>query len=42
MKPTLWQRVRMLLAGRKLAAAVHRNECAASELDAALREVLKR
>lgn len=42
MKPTLWQRVRTLLAGRKLAAAIHRNECAANELDAAVKEVLNR
>jgi len=38
----LRQAVRELFAGRRLARAVRQHECAADELDAVLREVLKR
>ncbi|MEQ8949711.1 hypothetical protein [Parvibaculum sp.] len=38
----VWNRLCRLLAGRRLAAAIERNNDAADRLDAALREVLRR
>lgn len=37
---TVWASLRQVLSGRRLTRAVERNESAARELDAALREVL--
>lgn len=38
----LWEQLRKILIGRRLEAAMKRNDRAADSLDAALREVLKR
>ena len=38
----VWQALWLLLIGRRLAASVDRNAKAADELDAVLKEVLKR
>lgn len=38
----IWERLRALLIGRRLSAALTRNNEAADRLDAALREVMKR
>lgn len=42
METGLFALIRRLLMGRRLAEAITRNTAAADELDAALREVLKR